>query len=127
MELLDKAGLRPLTYKEALCTLMDNEELKNQLKGKWFYLAGTGKDINRENGLYTIDRDGSLVNGSGPSPETTLRYFNGPHPLSLFVLSDDFTSIYYRRYDLAAINEPQFVASVVVGVPKDETKNMLRK
>ncbi|MGD0729434.1 MAG: hypothetical protein ABR981_05140 [Candidatus Micrarchaeaceae archaeon] len=116
MKLLDEAGLRPLTYQETIHTLMNDSELKNALKGNWFYLQGKGTE---EDGFYTIDNEGELVKGKGASPEETVRVWKGENPLSLDVDSDDYAADDGGRFGLVADGEPSVVAPVVVGVPKE--------
>jgi len=117
MEHLAKHNLRPLTYQEALVNLMKNPELKEQLKGKWFYLDGVGIDKSE---LHTIDEQRNLVKGKGASPEETVRVWKGQNPLSLLVNSDDFTADNGRRFYLDADFEPSNVAPVVVGVKVEQ-------
>lgn len=120
MEFLEKAGLRPLKYQEALQLLMNDETLKNSLKGKWFYIEGKGLDKKLE--LYTIAEKGELAETKADvSIERTVRVWNGPHPLSLGVNSD-FAAVYGGRFGLGADDVSRNVAPVVVGVPKLEPK-----
>ncbi len=44
IKILQDNGMRALTYQEALVWLMQNPEIKEQLKNKWFYLEGVGTD-----------------------------------------------------------------------------------
>lgn len=115
MKLLDDAGLMPYTKTEILSILMKDEQLKEALKGKWFYLAETGA---KEAGLYTVNTDGSIAKGKGQSIEDTVRVWAGDNPLSLYVYSDYDASGYGGRFYLYAISDPDVVAPVVVGKPK---------
>ncbi len=123
MELLEKAGLRPLKYQEILPLLMKDETLKNSLKGKWFYLAGKGLE---EDGIYTINEKGDLakIENDKLSIENKVRAWKGPYPLSLDVYSDNGAAGYSRRFylGLGAPNGPLNAAPVVVGVPKERSE-----
>jgi hypothetical protein len=116
MAILEKAELVPFTHQKILSILVNDEELKESLKGKWFYVAGKGTD---KNGLYTIDANGELVERKeNTSVEKTVRVWQGPQPLSLFVSSVNGVSLSARRFLLNADFEPDVVAPVVVGEPK---------
>ena len=116
MDLLDKACLMPFERQEILLLLMNDEVLKNALKGKWFYIAGKGLE---EDGIYTINDKGDLVEIKGKiSTEMKVSAWKGPHPLSLNVYSDDLAADYGRRFILNASVEPDYTAPVVVGKPK---------
>ena len=112
MELLQKNRSRPMTYQEALVLMDRDPELKEQLKGKWFYLEGKGLD---ESGFHTFDNAGNLTEGKGDA-EKTVYLWKGENPLSLGVHTDYVARIYERRFYLYADDDPQYVASVVVGV-----------
>lgn len=114
MKHLEDAGLMPFEEKEILSILIKDKQLKNFLKGKWFYLAGSGTD---KGGLYTINEDGSLAKGKGKSIENTVRVWSGDKPLSLYVDSV-YTAYCGWRFGLGADNDPASVAPVVVGKPK---------
>ena len=114
MSLLKKKGLQPLTYQEVLTTIDRDKKLKNALKGKWFYLKEHGLELS---GYYHFDKKGNLVEGKG-SLERTVYVWKGKNPLSLFVHTDYVARISGRRFDLYALNDPQSVASVVLGVRK---------
>jgi hypothetical protein len=115
MKHLEDAGLMPFEEKEILSILIKDKQLKNFLKGKWFYLAGSGTD---KGGLYTINEDGSLAKGKGKSIENTVRVWSGDKPLSLDVYSDGGTAYCGGRFLLNADDDPALVAPVVVGKPK---------
>ena len=110
--LLEKNGLRLMAYQEALVLIDKNPELKEQLKGKWFYLAGKGLE---ESEYHTFDNEGKLTKGKGDI-EKTVYLWNGKNPLSLDVHADGDARFSERRFDLDAADDPQFVAPVVVGV-----------
>jgi len=117
MRILDENGLRPLTSQEALTHISKTPELKNQLRGKWFYIAGKGL---KEDGLYTFDKEGNLkeIGKEKPSYEKTVRGWKGNRPLSLYV---NYSSLYGRRFYLRADEVPDDVArGVVVGIRKDD-------
>ena len=117
MKLLSEAGLRPLSYREILSLLMEDEQLKNALKGKQFWLAGKG--IEKE-GILTINEKGELreiAREEKPSAERKVYVWSGDQPLSFKVYLDDFAANVGRRFSLNAYLEPQGVAPVVAGVP----------
>ena len=119
MKLLSEAGLRPLSYPEILSLLMRDEQLKNALKGKWFWIAGQGMN---KYSIFTIDEKGELVPlpqgffKKKTSVEQKVGVSHGNQPLSFAVYSDDNAAFYGWRFGLYAYNEPQNVAPVVVGV-----------
>ncbi len=116
MKLLQGAGLRPYTYQEIIPILIKDEGLKNSLKGKWFYLAGSGTD---KDGLYTVDEDGEFaeIGKSRISAEEKVRVWSGKNPLSLNVGSDCGVADVGRRFGLfGAYIGPHHVAPVVVGI-----------
>lgn len=112
MSLLQQNGLRAMTYQEALVTIDKNPELKEQLKGKWFWLDGKGTELS---GYYTFNEKGELTKGKG-NIEKTVYAWSGSQPLSLSVRTDGDARFYERRYSLSAYGGPSGVASVVVGV-----------
>ncbi len=113
MKILADHDMRALTYQEALVWLTQNPEIKQQLKGKFFfYLEGVGID---KNGLYTVDGKGELKSGSGKLEET-VRVWPGKNPLSLDVVSDGDARIVGGRFVLDGVSSPDGVAPVVVGV-----------
>ena len=116
MKLLSEAGLRPMTYQELLPLLMEDEQLRNTLKGKQFWLAGQG--IEKE-GVFTINEKGELrdiTKEENPSAERKAHVQSGNQPLSFDVHPDDATYIGWRFY-LGANTNPLYAAPVVVGVP----------
>ena len=111
MAILAKKGLRPLTYQEALSR---SSELINELKGKWFYLAG--EELNKENGIYTFDNQGGLAELAGNETyDQKVQVWPGDLPLYLFVYSGPFDGV---RFGLAAGGSPRVAAPVVVGVKR---------
>lgn len=116
MRILNEYGLRPLTFKEALSRLNEDEELKDSLKEACFYLGETRLE---ENGFYTIDKKGNLVEGKGKSEEETVDSWSGRYQLSLDVASDPETVRFGRRYDLHADRSPFHIVPMIVGVPRD--------
>ncbi len=112
MALLKQNGFRALTYQEALVKIDQNPELKEQLKGKWFYLDGKGSALS---GYYTFNGKGELTQGKGDM-EKTVCVWNGNQPLSLDVHSDYDARVSERRFYLDAYDSPDDAARVVVGV-----------
>lgn len=117
MRLLDEAGLEAYTSHEILLILTKDETLKNELKGKWFYLAEKGMD---KDGIFTIDDKGELIDikDKGLSLEMRVRTWSWKNPLSLCVNSDDYVAYDGWRFLLNAGDAPNLVAPVVVGKPK---------
>ncbi|VVB77074.1 Uncharacterised protein [uncultured archaeon] len=116
MDILSHNGLRPLTTQEALVNLNQSPELKEQLKGKWFYLDGKGSELS---GYFTFNDKGELAKGKGDI-EKTVYAWSGSQPLSLYVPSDYYARYNERRFNLDAVNGPSYVAPVVLGVRKSE-------
>ncbi len=114
MRILEDNGLRPFTKQEVLVIVDQNPELKQQLKGKWFYLAGKCLE---EGGYHTFDEKGNLKEGKGEI-EKTVYLYKGTQPLSLDVYEDDGARNDERRFYLVADDGPSVVAPVVVGVRK---------
>lgn len=112
MSLLQQNGFRPLTYQEAIVKIDQNPELKEQLKGKWFYLDGKGSQLS---GYYTFNEKGELTQGKGDI-ENTVYVYKGNQPLSLVVLTDGDARDLEGRFGLDADDDPSGVARVVVGV-----------
>ncbi len=112
MDILKKNGMRAMSYQEAFVQLKQNETLRNELKGKWFYIEGTGTD---KSGLYTIDKKGELKQGKG-KVEETVNVWKGSNPLSVYVHEDGNARYYGRRCNLYGGYSPVIVAPVVVGV-----------
>jgi hypothetical protein len=115
MGILEKNKMRPLTKEEALVWLTQNPEMKEQLKGRWFYLAE--KDGIALDGLFTVNAKGELVKPTGNETlEQTVRVWSGKNPLCLLVYSDYGAADGGRRFVLDAYGDPRVVAPVVVGV-----------
>ena len=112
MAILQQNGSRPMTYQEALMRIDRDPQLKEQLKGKWFWLEGKGLD---ESEYYTFDNEGNLTEGKGDI-EKTVYAWSGENPLSLDVHTDDGARFGGGRFILGAVGDPQVVASVVVGI-----------
>lgn len=108
-----KRRLRPLTYEEALLKIYQSPELREQLKGKWFYLKGKGLTLS---GYYTFNEKGELTPGKGADIENTLSAFEGTKQLSFSVHKDDDANDFRSRFLLTAHFEPSAPAPVVVGV-----------
>jgi hypothetical protein len=120
--MIEEAGLVLLTRQNALLILMNDEVLKESLKGKWFYLAGEGIEKSR---IYTIDQKGELIDAKeGLSIERKVRVWSGPHTLSLLVSSDYYAARDHRRFDLFASAEPEDVAPVVVGIEPSKVERV---
>ena len=126
MDLLQQNGLRALTYQEALVKMDQSPALKGRLKGRWLYLDGKGVTLS---GFCSFDEEGELTKGKarvddpmGPQEdmERTVYVLKGSRPLSLLVLTDDFTRYSGFRFDLVANYGPSVVAGAVVGVRADQ-------
>lgn len=116
MRLLERNGLKALTYREALVLLMKDEVLKNALKGKWFWLAGNG--IDREE-VFTVDGTGEIVKGKEKDKEKLVRAWSGDNQPYLMVLSDEFAAYVGRRFGVGGYDAwPGDVAPLVVGIRK---------
>lgn len=117
MDLLERHGMKALTYQEALVILMKDEVLKNSLKDRWFWLAGSG--IDREES-FTIDEKGELVRSTEKNMEKLVRAWSGNKVPYLVVLPDEFAAYIGRRFGIGGYDAwPGDVAPVVVGVNKD--------
>ena len=116
MKLLQEAGLRPYTYQEMIPLLMKDERLKNSLKNKRFYLAGSET---YKVGLYAVDEKGELadIGKRKLSVEEKVLVWSGKNPLALAVGSDDDAANYGGRFGLDADCDPRVAAPVVVGTP----------
>ena len=112
IKFLKRNGMRLLSYQEALVWLDKDKKAKSKLKGKWFYLAGKGTELS---GFYTFDDKGELKQGKGDM-EKNVYFWNGNNPLSLYVLAYSLArySLIWR-FILYAVNDPSYVARVVVG------------
>jgi hypothetical protein len=118
IRLLEEAGLRPITCKEALAKLMNDQELKNLLKDKSFYLIGKWDG---RYGLHRICGDGTLVCGKGPSMEQTARIWVGMHPLRIDIYSDKKANLYGVRFSITSrVDTNYYIARIIVGVPKEQ-------
>ena len=124
IRILEENGLRLPTYKEVLTILTENSELKEQLKGKWFWISGTGNDIKdlltrrESSAFFTFDSQGSLTRGKGQIEETvSVVLLIGDSPLSFYVHTDADASSDWR-FALRARSPSDYVASAVVGVPR---------
>lgn len=118
-ELID-SNLRPLTYQEIIPLLINDEALRNRLKGKWFWLEGWGTN---KDGMHTVDEKGELKHLTEKeekilSIERKIYVLPGEYPLTLHVYSDNTALKKGRRFDVGTIRI-YHVATVVVGVPKN--------
>ncbi len=116
MSLLQQNGFRALTYQEALVKVDQNPKLKEQLKGKRFYLEGKGSYLS---GYYTFNEKGKLNEGKGDI-EKTVFVWKGSEPLSLLLHSFNYYG--YPKGGLFVLDancNPSAVARVVVGVRTD--------
>ena len=119
MKLLKENGLEALTPQKALVLIDQNPGLKEQLKGKWFYLAGKGRSIL---GYFTFNEKGERSEGAGDPEKTVHVVMNGKSPFSLHIHSDDlFAKVNWRYYLI-----PDYIlsvhASVVVGLRSSQTE-----
>lgn len=115
MSILQENGFRPLHFQEAIVKIDQNPDLKEQLKGKRFYLDGTGSQLS---GFYSFNDKGELTQGKGDIEKIVYAY-SGSQPLSMYVLEDDYARRVGRRFFLFAGSDPSSVARVVVGVKID--------
>ena len=117
MKFLKEAGLRPYTPQEILSLLINDEDLKNSLKSKMFYLAGSGRDTGMQElgvpqgfggRVYTVDENGELaeIKVSGLSQEKKVYFWPGNGPLFLCVFSDGAVNIIGARFELSASDPP---------------------
>ena len=114
IRVLNGLGLRPITYQEALFALDRNPELKEQLKGRWFWIYGNGIEIG---GFHTIQPDGILKEGPSPDREKVVYVAKGKRALSLSVTHDGRPDTHIERFRLDARLGHTGIAPVVVGVP----------
>lgn len=115
---LRESNLRLLTFQEALSIIDKNPELKEQLKGKWFYLEG--KEL-KEAGFYEFNETGTLTKVEGrENPERTVHAQFGIHPPYLCVRTDNGILSGWR-FVIGGDVWPQDVAPVIIGI-KDELK-----
>lgn len=115
MKILKEYGYQALTYQEALARA---PELIKELMGKWFWLAGDGKDLTKGRGVYTFDEHGELTKlKGGEKPDQQVRVYSGEHPLSLGVDSGLYDD---GRFSIFADDGPDVVAPVVVGVKVEQ-------
>jgi hypothetical protein len=121
MKLLKQNGLRALTTQEALTKIDQNPELKEQLKGRWFYLNEKGSELS---GFYIFNENGEFTKIAGPAIlkkgkgnlERIVFVLKGSHRLSLLVQTDDFARYGGFRFGIYATYGQSYVAGVVVGV-----------
>lgn len=135
MRLLDKNGLRPLTMKEALSHASELIELK----GKWFYLAGNGLEIDKwyhlgQKEVYAFNDKGELLELVGGTYHHSQPYprieetdddrkvigWSGDGPLAFSIYSDDFSRKRFgndydiqARFGIDAIGLPSYAAPVI--------------
>jgi hypothetical protein len=112
MKLLKENGLEALTPQKALVLIDQNPGLKEQLKGKWFYLAGKGRSIL---GYFTFNEKGELFRGRG-DPERTVYLWEGTNPLRLRVSTDDDGRSVRYCFLASSDEQPSEYAPVVVGI-----------
>ncbi|MDE1768784.1 MAG: hypothetical protein KGH64_05100 [Candidatus Micrarchaeota archaeon] len=111
MELLRNNSMRPLTGQEALYNLTKIKRLKEELKGKMFYLA---EERTYESGLYAVTKTGTLLKARdiAPDPESGVFVYKGNYPPVLNVCEP----IHYERYTLGGDVSPASPAQAVVGI-----------
>ena len=112
MSILQRNGFRALTYQEALVKIDQNQELKEQLKRRSFYLDGKDSALSE---YYIFNEKGELTQGKGET-EKTVFVCKGSQPLSLLVHGDYLAGHFGGRFYLDAIDAPSDVVGVVVGV-----------
>jgi len=128
MNLLQQNGFRALTYQEALMKIDQNPELKEQLKGRWFYLDGKDSALS---GFYIFNEKAELTKISGPAIlkkgkgdlEKIVFVLKGSQPPSLLVQTDDFARYGGFRFGLFATYGQSDVAGLVVGVRVGHAEN----
>lgn len=121
MHLLKQNGFRALTTQEALTKIDQNQELKEQLKGRWLFLGEKGTELS---GFYMFNEKGELTKIAGPAIlkkgkgdlEKIVFVLKGSNPLSLLVQTDDFARYGGFRFGIYATYGHSDVAGVVVGV-----------
>jgi len=113
MRILKENGLRPVTCQEILFALDRDPVLKEQLKGKWFWLEGKGTKMSE---YHTLQPDYTLKKGRSKDPEKNIYCDSGNQPLVFGVNSDTMSAEVGRRFYLYALDAPSDVAPVVVGV-----------
>lgn len=114
MKLLKEKELRPLTYKEALITISQDDNLLGELKGKWFYIAND-KEAHKLVNHYFFNKRGKLTHGER-DPERNLYAWFGEKPLSIIVNNDEDTRESGRRFTLDAGLPGIYAAPVVLGI-----------
>ncbi|MCW4002726.1 MAG: hypothetical protein NWE95_02300, partial [Candidatus Bathyarchaeota archaeon] len=120
LKLLKQNGLRALTTQEALIRIDQNQELKEQLKGRWFYLAEKGAELS---GFFMFNEKGKLEKIAGPAIlkkgkgdlEKIVFVLKGSYPLSLLVQTDDFARYGGFRFGIYATYGHSDIAGVIVG------------
>jgi len=117
MNLLKKRGLRPLTLRETLFSVINGPKILNKLKDNRFYIAG---ELPKTDGHYTIQPYLSLEEGKSDDIEKNIRCFSGNDQPLLFVHSDSQAHTFAAaRFDLVTYNGSAYHAYMVVGVPQD--------
>ena len=115
MKLLKRNDLRPLTYKEALVNISQDNCLLEQLKGKWFYIddnADGHKLVNH----YFFNKRGKLTHGEKPDIERNVYAWFGSAPLTVIVNSDADAIESGRRFTFDASLPKNYVAPIVLGI-----------
>ena len=117
---LGAIGLRPLELHETLFALTHDQNLKNALKGKIFYINGQGTFLG---GRYRILEDGNLLKKKKIDPEWCISVEGGHQQLSIAVRSDERTERYGNRFELdALLGGGDFVVDATVGVRRSQRK-----
>ena len=128
MHILSEHGLRPISYQNVLFAVTRDKRLLSRLKGKWFWIEGTGPG--GIGGYFTIQDDLTLERGKGGGPGARERniYYNKqsfddyqPNPLSFAVCTDEAAgnaNYEGRRFDLHANIHFSELAPVVVGIKR---------
>jgi len=120
-QVLRERGLRLLDLDEIIFLMATDYELKEQLKGKRFYLGDMGTE---RHGEYLIEEDlpsfHRLVPGASKDPERNLHFYKGPEPVIFGVHTDEVAylpSCNRRFYADAGGNEHGPAIEVVVCRP----------
>lgn len=112
VDLLTKNGLVALTYQKALVLMDQNPDFKEQLKGKWFWIAGDSLHIS---GYYTFDDSGELIKTEEINPEKAVNVHGGSYPSYFVVGALNRILRGGARFGTGANIPSQTIAPVVVG------------
>ncbi|MEM0200986.1 MAG: hypothetical protein QXD23_01115 [Candidatus Micrarchaeaceae archaeon] len=132
MMLLDRNNLKQLTYEKILKSINENQELKQNLKCKGFYIY---YENNLENGFYTINNNGLLVPGRGNIEQTifvwkkeinVLNNLSNVYSLIFRVESDKNATANKARFTIHDVCSPFTVAQIIVGERNNDNFETLK-